>query len=128
MNILLDTHAFLWFIAGDKRLSSKAREAIESEDNLIHVSVASLWEIAIKCSLGRLTLAGPFDEWIPRLLEHNGFDVLPINLDHLSKTVSLPFEHRDPFDRILVAQCLVDDLTMVSRDSVFESYGVKRIW
>jgi PIN domain nuclease of toxin-antitoxin system len=128
VNLLLDTHAFLWFVSGNDKLSAPARESIESGDNLKLVSIASIWEIGIKASLGRLTLEEPFDELIPRQLEINGFDLLPIEIRHVAKVVSLPFEHRDPFDRILIAQCLADSLRIVSRDSAFDSYGVNRVW
>jgi PIN domain nuclease of toxin-antitoxin system len=128
VNLLLDSHAFLWFIAGDDRLSGPARRAIEATGNLSLLSVASLWEIGIKASLGRLTLERPFLELVPRQMEVNGFELLPVEVVHISRVISLPFHHRDPFDRMLAAQCLTDDLTIVSRDATFDAYGVRRIW
>jgi PIN domain nuclease of toxin-antitoxin system len=128
MNLLLDTHALLWFIDGSPKLSSKAREWIEDRASVKSVSVASLWEMAIKTSLGRLNLKQPFEVLIPAQLESNGFSLLPLHVRHVAKTISLPFLHRDPFDRILAAQCLVEEMTVVSVDAVFDRYSVPRCW
>lgn len=128
MNLLLDSHAFLWFIDGSAKLSPKARELIEDQENAKLVSVASLWEIGIKISLGRLTLAQPFEELIPRQIELNGFALLPLRIAHIAKVISLPFHHRDPFDRILLAQCMVEKLSVVSVDTAFDKYPVCRLW
>jgi PIN domain nuclease of toxin-antitoxin system len=128
MNLLLDTHAFLWFIAGDPKLSPTARHATEDEGNLKLVSIASLWEMAIKVSLGKLILQRPFKELIPRQIEANGFDVLPVRIEHVARLTSMPFVHRDPFDRMLVAQCLENELTVVSGDPAFDGYSIRRIW
>ncbi len=106
MNLLLDTHAFLWFIDGNAKLSQRARELIENQTNAKVVSIASLWEIGTKISLGRLQLAQPFEELIPRQMELNGFGLLPLRASHIAKIIPLPFHHRDPFDRIIVAQCM----------------------
>lgn len=128
MNLLLDTHAFLWFISGDSKLSDKAKEKIESPKNLKLVSVVSLWEIGIKISLGRLILERPFEEFIPRQMEINGFELLHLQIRHVAKVTSLPFHHRDPFDRMLIGQCIFDGLPIVSSDSAFDNYPVNRIW
>jgi PIN domain nuclease of toxin-antitoxin system len=128
MRLLLDTHAFLWFIMGDGRLSSTARSAIETPDDEKLLSAGSLWEIAIKVSLGKLTLAEPFSQIIPRELVRNGFQVLPLNVAHPSVVAALPFHHRDPFDRLLFAQAQVESLPVVTSDSNFDAYGIKRIW
>lgn len=128
MKLLLDTHALLWFISGDTALSSKGRALIEDVANDKLVSIASLWEIAIKHSLGKLPLAKPFDQLIPEQLQRNGFDVLALTVEHTVKVAQLPFHHRDPFDRMLAAQCLVEDLPVVSNDDAFDAYGVKRFW
>ena len=98
MNLLLDTHVFLWFISGSPKLSSEAKDAIENPDNVKIVSIASLWEMSIKISLGKLTLECPFTELIPKQLELNGFDLLQIQVGHLVELTSLPFHHKDPFD------------------------------
>lgn len=128
MNLLLDTHAFLWFIAGDSRLSVRAKQEIENSENLKLISVASLWEIGIKISLNRLTLEQPFEELIPKQMEINGFELLHVQISHIAKVASLPFHHRDPFDRMLIGQCVADELPIVSSDPTFDSYSIDRIW
>lgn len=128
MNLLLDTHIFLWFIAGSTRLSPSAREFIEDRRNVKLVSVASLWEMGLKISLGRLELAQPFEEMIPTQMQRNGFGLLPLRVPHIAQIISLPFHHRDPFDRLLVGQCLAEDLSLVSADPAFDKYSVRRLW
>lgn len=128
MNLPLDTHVFLWFIDGSAKLSPRARELIEDRGNVKLVSVASLWEMGLKISLRRLELAQPFEELIPRQMELNGFGLLPVRIPHIAKVISLPFHHRDPFDRLIVAQCMVEDLSAVSFDSAFDKYSVRRLW
>ncbi len=128
MNLLLDTHAFLWFIDGNAKLSQRARELIEDQANAKVVSVASLWEMGIKISLSRLHLAQPFEELIPRQMEVNGFGLLPMRMSHIAKIIPLPFHHRDPFDRIIVAQCMAEGLSLVSLDPVFDKYSIRRFW
>jgi len=125
MKLLLDTHAFLWFVTGDRRLSRRARRAIESEEPFL--SAASVWEIAIKVSLGRLVLPAPVDEYIDEK-RAEGFSVLSIDWPHAAAVAKLPFLHRDPFDRLLAAQALTERLSLVSSDPVFREYGVKVIW
>lgn len=127
MKLLLDTHVFLWFIMGSPNLSVEARTLIEDENNRKFISVASLWEIAIKSSIGKLTLSAPFDQLIPQQLSLNGFELLPIELAHLAAVATLPFHHRDPFDRLLVAQAMVEKMPIVSIDSAFEAYNVSRL-
>jgi PIN domain nuclease of toxin-antitoxin system len=128
MNLLLDTHAFLWFIDGNGKLSPRARELIEDQGNVKLVSVASLWEMGLKMSLGRLELAQPFEELIPKQMELNGFGLLPVRIPHVARVISLPVHHRDPFDRLIVAQCLAEDLSVVSLDLAFDKYSVQRLW
>lgn len=128
MKALLATHAFLWFIGDDPQLSANARAHIEDGANDILLSAASLWEMAIKVSLGKLSLSLPFDTFIPRQLSLNTIGVLAISMDHVSGIVSLPFHHRDPFDRMLIAQALVEHIPIVGRDAAFDAYGVTRIW
>jgi PIN domain nuclease of toxin-antitoxin system len=128
VRLLLDTHAFLWFVAGDRRMTKTGRTEIESAQNLKIVSVASLWEIAIKASLGKLALKEPFETLIPQQMEVNGFELLHIQIGHLARMTSLPFHHRDPFDRLIASQCLADELSLVSCDPAFDPYGVSRIW
>jgi PIN domain nuclease of toxin-antitoxin system len=128
VNLLLDTHALLWFLAGDPRLSTAARFAIEDAGNTRLFSIAGAWEIAIKASLGKLTLTAPFDELIPGQLQDNGIELLPIRPGHLAALMSLPFHHRDPFDRILVTQAAVENATVVSADAALDQYEISRLW
>jgi PIN domain nuclease of toxin-antitoxin system len=124
--VLLDTHAFLWWCGDARELSKRARKIVAEEECLL--SLASLWEIAIKVSQRKLKLPSSFDRYIPEQLALNGFTGLAIGFRHIARCGDLPWHHRDPFDRILVAQALEEDLRMVSRDQVFEQYGVQRIW
>ena len=128
MRLLLDTHSFLWFIAGSAKLSERARVQVEDLDNAVYLSVASLWEIAIKVSIGKLSLSRPYEELIPEQLEHNEIEVLTINLEHLAVLTRLPLHHRDPFDRLIITQAMVEDLPIVGKDDDFERYPVRLIW
>jgi PIN domain nuclease of toxin-antitoxin system len=126
--LLLDTHALLWFLAGDPRLSARARAVIEDRRNQRLFSIAGAWEIAIKVSLGKLELAAPFEHIIPGLLHANAIELLSIRPEHVARLIDLPTHHRDPFDRILVTQALVEGATLVSADAILDDYGVARIW
>ena len=131
MRLLLDTHAFLWFVLGDPRLSAQARRAIEDRANQRYLSLASAWEMAIKVSLGKLTVlhaSKPFADDLIDKLSTNDVVLLQIDLPIVSHLSNLPFHQRDPFDRLLVAQCLTGNLTLVSIDTAFDDYGVSRIW
>jgi len=128
MKLLLDTHALLWFIGNDPQLSATARENIENPAHEKFVSAASLWEIAVKLSLEKLKLPRPFAEVFPRQLEVNGFELLPISCVQLNQLAALPFHHRDPFDRLLIAQALADGMTIVTRDPAFSRYSTKISW
>lgn len=128
MKLLLDAHALLWFIGNDPQLSDTARENIEDPAHEKFVSAVCLWEIALKLSLGKLKLPRPFDEIFPQQLELNGFALLSISCAHLHQLSTLPFHHRDPFDRLLIAQALADDMTIVSCDSEFAKYTAKILW
>lgn len=128
MNLLLDTHALLWWLAGDARLSRKARAAIADEDNVIHVSAASAWEIATKHRLGRLPQIGPLLTELPEHIAGQGFSSLDITVDHGLRAGNLAGPHRDPFDRMLAAQAQAERLTLVSNDVAFDAFGVTRVW
>jgi PIN domain nuclease of toxin-antitoxin system len=128
VNLLLDTHAFLWFAGGCDELSATARRLIEEPANQPFLSAASLWEIAIKLSLGKLRLARPFEDLIPEQMSVNGILFLGIAIEHLAPVVSLPFHHRDPFDRLLIAQAMVEQMPLVSADPSFDPYPVTRLW
>jgi PIN domain nuclease of toxin-antitoxin system len=126
MAVLLDTHTFLWWCEDSTDLSINARSIIATEECLL--SLASLWEIAIKMSQSKLKLPGSFDRYIPEQISLNGFTQLSIGFRHIAGCVNLPWHHRDPFDRLLIAQAIEEDLHVVSRDSVFEQYGITRVW
>jgi len=128
VKLLLDTHSFLWFISGHTNLSTTARSLIEDTTNQPLLSVASLWEMAIKLSIGKLKLAQPFGELIPNQMEINGIELLPIDITHVAMVSELPFHHRDPFDRLLIAQAMIEQIPVVSADSAFDVYSVKRLW
>ena len=128
MKLLLDTHALIWFLEDDPKLSGAARAVVEEPANERWVSIASGWEMAIKSQLGKLELAKPFDVLFPGTLEALGFSILPIQAGHLHRYHALPLHHRDPFDRPLVAQALADGFTVVGCDAAFDAYGVTRIW
>jgi PIN domain nuclease of toxin-antitoxin system len=128
MRLLLDTHSFLWFISGSDRISETARGLIEDSDNQPLLSMASLWEMAIKVSIGRLDLARPFEELIPEQMMLNGIGILDIQMEHVAEVVRLPFHHRDPFDRLLIAQAQVEAVPIVGADETFDAYAVTRMW
>lgn len=128
MRVLLDTHALLWWLAGDKSLSRRARLVIADEDNEIFVSAASAWEVSTKHRVGKLPGAGPLVVDFAREVRQQGFSELPITLDHGQVAGALPGVHRDPFDRMLVAQAREEKMALVSNDAVFDTFGVERIW
>lgn len=128
MRVIADTHSFLWFIAGDARLSARARDVLSEPRNDVAVSIASLWEIAIKVRVGKLRLERPFGELVPQQLARNAIRVLPIEIEHLVRISTLPMHHRDPFDRVVVAQSLEEHLPLVSTDDALDAYGIQRIW
>ncbi len=128
MKLLLDTHAFIWFVEGNARLSLTTKAAIEDPANEPYLSMASLWEMAIKIGNGKLTLSKPFDAYIDSYMAPNAIAVLPIERPHISAVVTLPHHHRDPFDRLLVAQAAVEQMTLISVDSAFDHYGIQRLW
>jgi PIN domain nuclease of toxin-antitoxin system len=128
MRILLDTHAFLWFITADPKLSPPANEAIRSLENEVLLSIASVWEIAIKVSIGKLPIPGELETFIPQQLDRNRMSILPIQLEHTYEIARMPLHHRDPFDRLLIAQAQVENIPLVSADPVFDAYDVRRLW
>ena len=128
MNILLDTHAFLWFVSDSPRLSDTARTLIEAEDSQPFLSIASLWEMAIKISLGKLRLEQPFETFIPQQLTANGIGILNLSVEHTAAIANLPFHHRDPFDRLIAVQAKFEQMPLVSADPVFDAYGIERVW
>lgn len=127
MRLLLDTHAFLWFVTGDAQLSRGARRALEAADNELILSAASVWELAIKAGLGRLTLPGSVATYVAEKVEQ-GLRVLSVDWTHAAAVEKLPPHHRDPFDRLLAAQALLENLPLVTGDRAFRAYGVKVVW
>lgn len=128
MRLLLDTHTFLWFVLGDAQLSTGARALIEDLGHEKLISPAVYWEIAIKISIGRYTLAEPYEAFMDRGINQNGSVIWPIEPRHTAVLTTLPFHHRDPFDRLLVAQAIAEQIPIVSGDPIFDAYGVQRRW
>jgi PIN domain nuclease of toxin-antitoxin system len=124
---LLDTHTLIWFLEGDSSLNIAARQTIIDPEEMIFFSMASLWEISIKRSIGKLALSQPTNQIIKQA-EIEGIILLPIEANHILSTETLPFYHRDPFDRLIISQALTENLTIIGRDTVFDNYGVKRFW
>jgi PIN domain nuclease of toxin-antitoxin system len=121
VRLLLDSHAFLWWLAEDKKLSPEARDAVADPSSIVHVSAATIWELAIKAALGKLDLQGA--DLVEEIAE-NDFVELPMTARHSSVAANLPRHHQDPFDRMLIAQAQVEGLTVVTRDPAFRSYGI----
>ena len=128
MRILLDTHALLWWLDGDRRLSQRVRRLVADDDTMVLVSAASVWEICTKFRLGKLPGAATVAADVKGCLDSQGFVPLAITVDHAQRAGSLPGPHRDPFDRVLIAQSQAEDLPLVTVDPVFGLYGVKVIW
>ena len=124
MKILLDTHTFLWFVTADNQLSRKGKNIILDTANTKYISIATFWEIIIKLSLKKLKLQVSLDD----LYNLKGYEHLNINIQHLLQLQELEFHHRDPFDRIIIAQGLSEKMTIVSNEVLFDKYKVKRIW
>jgi PIN domain nuclease of toxin-antitoxin system len=128
MRLLLDTHAFLWFVLNDPAISPKARDLIADPDNDLYLSPASHWEIAIKVSIGKYQIPGSFESWVNQQFQINEIGILPIKIAHTAAVIHLPFHHKDPFDRLLLAQSITENMPIVSADRAFDAYGVSRLW
>jgi PIN domain nuclease of toxin-antitoxin system len=128
MKLLLDTHTFLWFIEGNLNLSDIARGLIEDQKSQRFLSVASLWEIAIKASIGKLELGMAFTELVKHEVYGNAIELLEIQPEHLDELAKLPFYHKDPFDRLMIAQSLAESIPVVTKDSAFGTYPVTILW
>ncbi len=128
MRLLLDTHAFIWWLSDNKLLSAPAHEAVAEPANVVFVSAASAWEIATKRRIGKLPLANRLVGKLGRVLAREQFLELPIALAHAEIAGALPGAHRDPFDRMLIAQAISEDLTLVSNERLFDAFGVARLW
>jgi len=127
MQNLLDTHTLIWFLNGDEQLSTKARKNIEKSGAANFVSIASLWEMSIKTSLGKLEMKSHFSK-VAELIDDNGFQILPITFADTLLLLSLPFHHKDPFDRIIISQSISNGLTIISKDNYFDKYEIKLLW
>lgn len=127
MNLLLDTHTYIWFSANKPELSSTVKALVEDSQNTSYISIVSLWEMSIKISLGKLTIDRDMKEVIKDLSE-NGIEILPVASDHVLKSGTLPFHHRDPFDRMLIAQSICEGMQLLSADEIFDKYINNRIW
>ncbi len=131
MRFLIDTYVFLWFVSNAKELSKTAKTTIESGNNEIFISIASLWEISIKTALGKLSIKGHYESVIDDLND-NSIQILPINFAYTVEQNRLPFHHRDPFDRIIVSQTIIENMDLISIDAAYDNYlkgkSIKRIW
>ncbi|OFX13902.1 MAG: twitching motility protein PilT [Alphaproteobacteria bacterium RIFOXYD12_FULL_60_8] len=128
MKLLLDTHTFLWWVSDAPELSEAARTAITNPNNTCYVSVASGWEMSIKSSLGKLKLKKPIERFLTEQMQKNSFLLLNIELHHVTKVESLPFLHRDPFDRLLVSQAKAERMTLITADQALSAYGIRCLW
>jgi PIN domain nuclease of toxin-antitoxin system len=128
MNLLLDTHVFLWLLNEPEKLSRTARAACEQLANNLYLSVASTWEMQIKSQLGKLELPAPLERLITEQQEQNGLRIVPVELNHVLALANLPSHHKDPFDRLLIAQARVEVFQLVSADGVFRNYEVQLLW
>ena len=128
MRLLLDTHAFLWFVLNDTSLSTVARSLISDPQNDVLISPATYWEVAIKVSIGKYQLPGPFADFMSEQIARNDLTILPITVGHAAVVALLPFHHKDPFDRLLIAQAIVENIPVLSVDAAFDPYPVIRLW
>lgn len=127
MNFIVDTHAWLWSLASPERLSAEARALLSSSGNVVYLSAASAWELAIKAALGKIDLPEPVEAFVPARMARQGITALPITHAHALRVSTLPPHHRDPFDRLLIAQALVERLPIVTADAAFDRYDVEVI-
>jgi len=128
VRLLLDSHTVVWAVDAPSRLSPEAVTALEEPANELFVSAATVWEIAIKVGLNKLSLSMPYRQWMNRAIADLGLTLLPITVEHADIQAGLPRHHADPFDRLLAAQAQVEDAPLVSADAIFDLYGVRRIW
>ncbi len=128
MNLLLDAHTLIWAVDDPSKLGSRAHHALESSENSLLLSTGTIWEIAIKVGLKKLTLSQPFRQWMTQAIADLGLSVLPITVENAGTQIVLPNHHRDPFDRLLVAQVRTEGVVLISADTVFDLYGIHRLW
>ena len=128
MRYLLDTHTFMWWDANSDNLSQTVFDIINNENNIIYLSLVSVWEMAIKVQLGKLPLRGDLDSIIVEQQENNDIQILSIELAHTLKVIDLPLHHKDPFDRLLIAQSMVEDIPILGKDAIFQKYDAEVLW
>ena len=128
MRLLLDTHTFIWYVTDHKKLSSTAQLLINNADNDIVLGKASVWEMAIKHSIGKLSFDTPFDIFIARQINLNNIELLDIKTNHLIAVATLPLHHGDPFDRLIIVQAMLEGLPIIRTDVVFDTYTIQRLW
>lgn len=129
MRLLLDTHTFIWFVTEDSQISKKARTLIEDINNELFLSVGTIWEMAIKIGLGKLDPPDEsFETYMLQQLGTNSITLLNLTVAHTAKIIALPLHHRDPFDRLFIAQAIVEQMPIISKDSIFDAYNVTRLW
>lgn len=128
MRFLLDTHVWIWWLGSPELLSAQTRAILADPESELSLSAASVWEMAIKVSIGKLQLPGPIDVFVPGQLSQDGIQLLPVQLSHALKVASLPHHHRDPFDRMLLAQAEVESLALITADPLLKPYGVRLVW
>ena len=128
MKLLLDTHTLIWAVDQPSLLGPQAKSALEDLANSLLLSAATIWEIAIKVGVNKLTLSLPYRQWMTRAMNDLGVTILPVTVEYAGVQATLPFHHRDPFDRLLIAQALVENIPLVSNDALFEQYGISRVW
>ena len=128
MRYLVDAHSLIWALDDPSKLGATATTALQDPENELLLSAGTMWELSIKSGMAKLKLSLPFRRWMEEAIADLGLTVLPITLDHAERQAGLPFHHRDPFDRLLAAQSLVEGIPLVSADVMFDRYGVVRIW
>jgi len=128
VKLLLDTHTLIWAVDQPSLLGPQAKSALEDLANSLLLSAATIWEIAIKVGVNKLTLSLPYRQWMTRAMNDLGVTILPVTVEYAGVQATLPFHHRDPFDRLLIAQALVENIPLVSNDALFEQYGISRVW
>jgi len=128
LKVLLDTHAFLSFMVDDSRLSATARNIFMDPDNKLYLSIASVWEMAIKSGLKKLKLPLPIDQYIASRTKNHDIVILDLTIEHIAVVENLPYHHKDPFDRLLISQCISEKLPILSSDRMFSAYPVKIVW
>lgn len=128
MKLLLDTHSLIWAVDQPSLLGPNAKTALEDLANSLMLSAATIWEIAIKVGVNKLTLSLPYRQWMTRAMNDLGVTILPVTVEYADVQAKLPSHHRDPFDRLLIAQAIVENVPLVSNDAIFDQYGISRVW